>query len=190
MNGNELRAVLESDKNQNRPLGRVMPRDRFVKNFTKYPRGVFIFNTHEAGKPGEHWIAVISSGDRTSYFDSFGQHPQTYPDVWRALRLANKPLTWNSTRLQGLLSSVCGDYCLLYCLLDSYSWTLERFVNRMAQIPDCESRDHAVRSLTKRLLSDTLWPDYEFPSKDSGLEGKDGTHMPGSSLLTGNSGDW
>ena len=138
--------------------------------------GLFVFNTHLEHLPGEHWVAVSAlPGQTVEYFDSYGFPPHLYPGVLKALRSHGENLRWNSTPLQGLLSTVCGDYCVLFLLCVARGWTLSEFVDRLAAIPEPESRDHAVRSLIKARYGDALT-----------LEKGDGVvdvHVRGSGLL-------
>ena len=63
--------------------------------------GCYIFNTDPISKPGSHWQArFIESDGSIEHFDSYGRAAQT--------------TSYNSTRIQGPLSSSCGQYCLYY----------------------------------------------------------------------------
>lgn len=64
----------------------VFPRDAFIALLgDKRPPAqyVCVFNTHVSSGPGEQWIAFTKDGERGWYFDSYGQHPERYPDVAR-----------------------------------------------------------------------------------------------------------
>ena len=150
----------------------VFPRNGVFSKRT----GLFVFNTHPEHLPGEHWIAVSAlPGQAVEYFDSYGFPPHLYPGVFEALKSHGTALRWNSTALQGLLSTVCGDYCVLFLLCVARGWALDDFVRRLAAIPDPESRDHTVRSLMKTHYGDSL-------TLEKG-DGIDDVHVRGSGLL-------
>ena len=68
----------------------------------KQRKGCYIFNTDPSSKPGKHWQVKFFENDGTAeHFDSYGR-PAADAD------------NYNSVRLQGPLSSVCGQYCLYY----------------------------------------------------------------------------
>ena len=70
-------------------------------------RTAFVCNTHDADKPGQHWIVLYIDGDHGEYFDSYGLPPlhTTFHCVeW----------TYNDKTLQSPLSNVCGQYCIAY----------------------------------------------------------------------------
>ena len=172
MDGGDIRNVLRRDLKTRHSFAGVFPRNGALTRRS----GLFVFNTHWEHQPGEHWIAVSALPNRdVEYFDSYGFPPHIYPGVHAALREHGRQLQWNSTALQGLFSTVCGDYCVLFLLLSARGWTLADFVTRMAEVPDPESRDHAVRSLVKRLYG-------ELVTYEPG-DGADAVHILGSGLL-------
>jgi hypothetical protein len=54
-------------------------------------------NTDPSNKPGTHWVAVYCD----EYFDSYG-------------RPSKRNKKYNPVRIQGTLSSACGQYCVYY----------------------------------------------------------------------------
>ena len=60
----------------------------------------YIANTDPISKPGTHWIAVFLDGKK-EFFDSYGRPPPA-------------KCAYNTVRIQGPLSSTCGQYCLYY----------------------------------------------------------------------------
>lgn len=88
-----------------------------LKNVTikKYPCGL-IANTDISSKPGAHWVAFLFKEDETGeFFCSYGKPPGTY-DFEKWIGRNAKSWNYNKTRLQGDLSSVCGQYCLFWLL--------------------------------------------------------------------------
>lgn len=72
-----------------------------------------ISNLDPDTKPGSHWIAIhIDDSGVGQYFDSYGRPPTGYHRSF--LKRNSRQWQFNSDRLQNDLTSVCGEYCLLY----------------------------------------------------------------------------
>ena len=74
----------------------------------------FIVNTDTSNLPGTHWIACVLLPDgRGEVFDSFGQIPPSSLQVWMNIHC---PRGWfyNTTCIQGPITTLCGGYCLFY----------------------------------------------------------------------------
>ena len=77
-----------------------------------YP-GYYVMNTDPHYKPGEHWIAAYFTDDgQVEYFDSYGRPPTGPIKCWLYRQSWN--MTLNKYQLQGLLTAVCGQYCVFY----------------------------------------------------------------------------
>ena len=104
MNENQIRAILQCD---------YMTKDRYggvysIDELPIWQRGrVYVINTDEQDKPGEHWVAVYDN----EYFDSFG-----FPPMDKRLIQFLPKYTYNATPLQRVLSNACGFYCVYYIL--------------------------------------------------------------------------
>ena len=74
----------------------------------------FIVNTDTSNLPGTHWIAcVLLPSGQGEVFDSFGQIPPTSIQVWMN-RHCPRGWFYNTTCIQGPLTTLCGGYCLFY----------------------------------------------------------------------------
>ncbi len=146
----------------------VKPRDevRHVVGQT----GVLVFNTDKRNEPGTHWIGLVLTPTRVEYFDSYGLPPHSFPDVYRELVRSKRAIIWSNTQLQGLTSTVCGDYCVLFLLLRIRGVSLEDFVLWMDQIPTAERRDHIIRRTILTCFGDLYTPNPR-------LKGIDGVHI-------------
>lgn len=136
----------------------VFARDEFVAYVSRVGdlRGDYtcVFNTHTSDRPGEHWMLFESKNGCGYYFDSYGRHPDEYPDVASVLRSGFTRVYWNATRLQGLTTTACGDYCVVTALMSRRGWTLDETIRAFLTKPDAETRDHAVRSFTIQLYGE------------------------------------
>ena len=90
-------------------------------------RGLLVSNTDPHDKPGEHWIAMYIDGERGEYFDSFGRAPNKHFESYM-----NKHCTiwtFNKKQLQSIISSFCGYYCCMFCMLSCRRVDMTRIVN-------------------------------------------------------------
>ena len=87
-----------------------------------------ICNTDPHYKEGQHWVAVyVDENSHGEYFDSFGREP---PRIFKIF-LNNNCVEWtsNTVRLQSVISSFCGHYCVFYCLLKHSRHDLPSILN-------------------------------------------------------------
>jgi hypothetical protein len=189
MNTPDIRRILREDVHAGPLFSGVFARDAFVEFARRRQRGDYaaVFNTHVSGRPGEHWIAYVRRNGEGWYFDSYGRPPDAYPDVTEALAngrsVADGVVLWNGERLQGLSTSACGDYCVLFILLCCRGWTFERILTRLTRIPDSERRDHAVRATLLRLYGPTAITTLR--EGDADYVGRDRLHIASVLKLTG-----
>ena len=152
MDTSNIYKILANDSKSKRFFIDVFARDEFVE-FLKRSRkshqtqSICVFNTHESNKPGEHWILYAQRDGIGYYFDSYGRSPLHYPDVAKAMtKTFVRKVLWNDRQLQGLTTTVCGDYCVLTSLLLSRGWTFDRIIQRFMENDTFEKRDHSVRA--------------------------------------------
>lgn len=116
MNSTQLTNAVMSDRLGQNLFRGVFPADELTsQNVIDYPCG-YIANTDPSHKPGTHWVCFFfDKNKKGEFFCSYGKPPKDYKfETW----LANNSKTWtfNETRLQGALSSVCGQFCIFYLL--------------------------------------------------------------------------
>lgn len=153
----------------------VFPRDALAQ-FNQL-EGIYIFNTDPISKPGSHWIGVVALPDNNSieYFDSYGLPPILWKGIYKALTTGARILKWNNVRLQGVLSTVCGDYSLMFLLMRARGISMEKFISWLKSFPNAEDRDHYIRQLVLHCFNDIFTPTIG--------EGKDRVHIYGSDIL-------
>ena len=121
----------------------------------------FILNTDAHNKPGRHWLAFFYNHvtDKLEYFDSFGIAAPMYVEVYASLKacgLADSIQDVNaSVMLQSVLSSICGQYCVLFLY-----WRAKYcnkpptlFGRSLAQYSNAVQRDKYVVQHLRTLLS-------------------------------------
>ena len=181
MNTLDIKSILSSNKGGMSDLfAGVFARDKFIDNFSDKRQKFFVFNTHPSGKSGEHWLGVTVDAQNIHFFDSYALDPSTaYPDIFNVLSTGTKTLTWNSKRLQGTFSTVCGDYCLLFGLLWSRVWKQESFYRKLTLIENKEERDHLVREIIVDLFKKDIESNFSQSSWHKGIQG---VHIEGFNL--------
>ena len=179
MDTSDIGRILRGDAYASRLFSGVFARDVFVRFARSRPRVDYaaVFNTHDSGQPGEQWIAYVERDGEGWYFDSYGRPPGAYPDVAEALTASRSVdiVLWNGERLQGLSTTACGDYCVLFVLLCCRGWTFERVLSRLARVPDSERRDHAVRATLIRLYGPNAIATLR--ESDANYVGRDRLHV-------------
>ena len=176
MNSEDIDVALRGDPASAHHFVGVFPYDEMVRNFTSSTgkTKMYVFNTHPSLKPGEHWIAVVVKGRTVYYFDSFGRHPAVYSRLAEKFRFECDNVFYNNTLFQNLSSTACGDYCLLFCLLSSRGWSLQRFVDWLDSFDSSETRDHTLRRIVTNEYGNNFHSSYRY--KRRGLVGVDRLH--------------
>jgi hypothetical protein len=177
MNTTDIENILRTDRKCSLYFKGVMPRDHFCDfvinaDSTSY---TVVFNSDPSHRPGQHWMVFVKNNTKGYYFDSYGQHPSTYPDVKEALSSSVDTVYWSSERLQSLTTNTCGDYCILFCHLIHRGWTMEDIVTTLQSIGASEKRDHFLRKLILHTYGqDAL---YIFRQPSSRVTGIDRLHI-------------
>ncbi len=113
MNNIEIDELLCSDRYSAPFFRGVFSSDKIPKTVQK--PACFVANTSKAGESGMHWVAFFVTRTHAEFFDSYGLKPQK--QEFLEFLQANAP-TWfyNSKKLQGAISTTCGQYCVLYLM--------------------------------------------------------------------------
>ena len=77
----------------------------------------YVVNTDPSNKTGSHWVAFYFEGGKGEFFDSYGNEPSFYSSTFTTF-LQRNSLSWvyNTKRVQGAVSTVCGQYCIYYIM--------------------------------------------------------------------------
>jgi len=77
---------------------------------------IIVINLDKHYMPGSHRVAVcFSVSGYAEYFDSYGL-PSYKLEIMAYIQRHSISWTFNSHRLQGLTTNVCGHYCCIYAL--------------------------------------------------------------------------
>jgi len=105
----------------------VYPLDLLSSTFIK--PSIIVIDLDKRYMPSSHWVAVcFSDSGYAEYFDSYGLPPSKL-EIMAYLQRHSISWTFNSRRLQGLTSNVCGHYCCLYVLHRASGQSMTSFVN-------------------------------------------------------------
>ena len=91
--------------------------------------GTIIVNCDPHTENGSHWLAINFQPKSFGgfYFDSYGLHPYI-PSIRSILKRPFSVWDFNTTQLQGLTSSVCGQYCCLCALYLARGYSPKQFI--------------------------------------------------------------
>lgn len=132
--------------------------DRLPRSF-RLP-AIFVINLDAHHRPGTHWVSVaIDDTGNADFMDSFGRPPSRRPLVL-FLRMHAKQYTYNTRRLQGVVSNVCGQYCCLFALRRSTGVAMHTFVASFSKTNFC-ANDAAVLVVFRECFGDCRACDAE-----------------------------
>lgn len=105
----------------------VFPADKLPKRIKK--PALLIANTDPSNKPGKHWVAFfIPKFGPVEFFNSIGKAPEQQEFI-KFLKNNGKSFIYNKKRLQGMLSTTCGNYCGIYLYYRSKKIPFKKFLN-------------------------------------------------------------
>lgn len=126
MNSAELLNILESDQHTNLLNPAVKAFNHFLEEPLNCP-SMTIVNLDTSDKPGSHWVAIfVPMNGKTEYFDSYGNKPNVH--LLSKLQQLDDRITYSLFPIQGL-STVCGQYCLLFLLLRSRNYLYQDIIS-------------------------------------------------------------
>jgi len=123
MNTREIERFLEADTVCRRVFQGVISADTLPNR----PR-LLVCNTDKSTKAGEHWIAIhVDEEGRGEFFDSFGRAPNKHFEAYMNKHCIR--WTFNRKQVQSIISTFCGYYCCMFCMLRCRSFDMNRIVN-------------------------------------------------------------
>jgi hypothetical protein len=107
----------------------VFPSDLLQHNLDAARTGTVIINADSHTEKVSHWLAVhIQKSSYSSYyFDSYGLTP-FLPSIYTFLKHNSSVWDYKTVHLQGLITTVCGQYCCLSALYMDRGYTPKQFV--------------------------------------------------------------
>jgi hypothetical protein len=120
----------------------------------------YIVNTAPSSHDGEHWVAFYFTEDTAEFFDSYGQDPK--PEMVKFLAsYGHRSWATNGRRLQGSLSTVCGQYCIFFLTLRTRGWSMKEIDGQFGV--EYEWNDNLVAAfVNKHFRLNTKVLNYDF----------------------------
>ena len=143
MNTKEINKLL---KNELSFVG-TFPRDNIP--FVAQRPSSFVVNTDHSTFNGQHWIAFhVDKKNVIYYFDSYGRKPIDNEIKATLRRYTNKPIKFSDMWIQGTMSDVCGEYCVLFILYMNRGFSMQHFLNQFSP-SDTHFNDQLVRTIVR-----------------------------------------
>jgi hypothetical protein len=107
----------------------VFPSDLLPHNIDAARTGTIIINAVPHTEKGSHWLDghIQKSSYSSYYFDSYGL-TSFLPSIYAFLKRNCSVWDHNTIELQGLITTVCGQYCCLIALYMDRGYTPKQFV--------------------------------------------------------------
>jgi hypothetical protein len=137
----------------------VFPSDLLPRTITQ--TGTIIVNCDPHTEDGSHWLAINFQPKSFSgfYFDSYGLRPYI-PSICSLLKRTCPVRNCNAVQLQGLTSSVCGQYCCVFALYLDKGYSPKQLISLF----DPRTADKQVA----QMFASEFWSVRETSSGDSG----------------------
>ncbi len=166
MNTVEIDLALRSDECTRDYFGGVWASDRLKLVSKQCAMPVcFVANTDPSNRPGQHWVAFyFPPSGPAEFFDSYGFEAERGSLNKFQTHFGHKSKIWNRTRMQGELSTACGQYCIYYLTLRCRGYAMDEIVRSFSgDRPDWNWNDSvAVAFVNKHFRLSTVNVDYAF----------------------------
>ena len=148
MNSQQLRNILNSDEHTSMLNPSVKSLDEFVNTEIFIP-SMNIVNFDQSHQPGSHWIAVnITDSGSTEYFDSYGD---TVQNILIDTKLKQMGRIKRSKHVLQGISTVCGQYCLIFLLMRARNYSYKNILSKLKQVDSSRERDFIVSQVINDL---------------------------------------
>lgn len=157
MDNYQIHNTLATDSRARHHFRGVYPRDSFLRlniyeHYNHTSPCLFVCNLDEKDLPGSHWIVVEvnKSKRKVLYFDSYGM-PPIYDDLLLKLASTGYEILWNNITLQDFDTTVCGQYCIIFCLLRARNIPFDSIIDLLLQnhYVTPHLRDHVVNTFIR-----------------------------------------
>lgn len=116
MDTQQILNILRNDHCLRQIENGVFPVDLLPRKVERLPLA-YVINLDKHNEPGSHWVAIFVNKQRVcEFFDSYGNHPNYIPILYKFIEDNCISLKYNLTRVQGYFTAVCGQFCLYFLL--------------------------------------------------------------------------
>ena len=148
MNSHKLRCVLSHDPVIKKNFVGVFVMDEFKENVKQNvpieDNSLFIVNSENYTKSGEHWLLLYVKHKQVYFVDSFGKDPKLYKFVNTFYEIRNKIEFLNQIQLQSSFSSLCGEYCVFFAFNLCHKKSLREVLSNFSMI-DFSRNDESIK---------------------------------------------
>ena len=145
MNTTELKSCLQQHDFVNKVSLGVFAADK-LPDITLLP-AAFIANTDDSTKGGQHWTAFyVTKEGKLEYFDSYGFKPFEKLHCKYIKKNFNNRYIYNKNRLQGPMSTTCGQYALAFIFHRCFGISLKDF-GGLFDKNEQHQNDHLVKEV-------------------------------------------
>lgn len=148
---NTIQLTLDMMKNNKvkRKFKGVFPADKLPRRI-KRP-AMLIANTEPSTHPGSHWVAFcFPHRGPIEYFDSTGM-PLNIDYFLKFLKRHGKKFVSNYKRLQGSLSTTCGNYCGVFLYFRSKNVSFKNFLGLFSE--DYAANDQKILEMYRKIFN-------------------------------------
>ena len=143
MNTHEINRILGEDIETKDIFIGTFPCDRLPEEEILQRPFAFVANTDVYSQPGTHWVAFYCGSTEMpiEIFDSLGGEQK---NTFFLKFLGDKAVTYNTRRVQHLLSTRCGEHCIYFLkkrmtktftsIMNTYSYKNYMYNDRMVEI--------------------------------------------------------
>lgn len=149
-------------------IEKCMRQNKFTKNIFKgvFPADkiphqkiikpvLYIINTHNSSKPGEHWLAVYITANKIELFDTGGRELKNHIYLKKLREYhSNKKFAFNRKQVQSFSSDLCGEFVCLYGLIKSKNISTIKFI-RYFNSKNLNNNNFLVLDLFKKYFNCT-----------------------------------
>ena len=162
MNTIELETILNAKLFKNKfPNRNVFSLDQFIDSHSVLDKNInslSICNDQPMEMSGNHWFLVLRRDNQLYFLDSLAREPSYY-GIEKKLGEMDKSFQSISNPLQSSLSSVCGEYCLMF------SYMLCNDSNEVDDILYHFSTDREENDMKVKYFMMTTFPTYKHDNE-------------------------
>ncbi len=130
MDSLQITQLLKSDPHVKPLFQGVFPVDKLPHAVPK--PSCMVVNTGPSTLPGSHWVAIYITETEAYYFDSYGKAPKN-ENIRKFLKKNSNTWYFSGKRLQGDLTTTCGQYCVLFLMHSCRGVPMQEFLDHFSK---------------------------------------------------------
>lgn len=148
MNNHEIEKLFKTHPNLSSVYAGVFAKDLIPDKIRNRLPAAYIINTGNSSSPGEHWICIYAP--LRGYIEYFDSYALRVPNVFKTFM--NYCYRRSNISVQGIVSTVCGQYCLYYiCMRYVFHKSMKDIIIHLDSLGD--RSDEHVNSFVEMFFS-------------------------------------